>query len=71
MRVVRTQGRGGKLTRQMLSDLEQRGAGIRRVPCPWCSASWEMCARGETGLSPLRDEVGRPCAQQALEVISI
>jgi histidinol dehydrogenase len=26
MRVVRTQGRGGKLTRQMLSDLEQRGA---------------------------------------------
>ena len=26
MRVVRTQGRGGKLTRQKLSDLEQRGA---------------------------------------------
>ena len=26
MRVVRTLGRGGKLTRQMLSDLEQRGA---------------------------------------------
>jgi hypothetical protein len=26
MRVVRTQGRGGELTRQMLTDLEQRGA---------------------------------------------
>ena len=50
MRVVRTQGRGGKLTRQMLGDLEQRGARNTARPCPWCSASWEMCAREGTGL---------------------
>jgi histidinol dehydrogenase len=69
MRVVRTQGRGGKLTRQMLSDLEQRGAKntARTMPVVQRIVG-DVRKGGDKALRRYAAKLDGLAAQQALEI---
>jgi histidinol dehydrogenase len=69
MRVVRTQGRGGKLTRQMLSDLEQRGAKntARTMPVVQRIVG-DVRKGGDRALRRYATKLDRLAPQQALEI---
>jgi histidinol dehydrogenase len=69
MRVVRTQGRGGKLTRQMLSDLEQRGAKNTARTMPVVQRIVEDVRKGgDRVLRRYAKKLDGLGAQQALEI---
>src|SRR5580658_498108 len=69
MRVVRTQGRGGKITRQMLSDLEQRGAKntARTMPVVQRIVG-DVRKGGDRALRRYATKLDRLAPQQALEI---
>ena len=71
MRVVRTQGRGGKLTRQMLSDLEQRGAKntARTMPVVQRIVG-DVRKGGDRALRRYATKLDGLAPQQALEITS-